>query len=91
MLRSDPPCLFTGDLIFVCGNGTVTLNLNFPNIFVTPYPLPPPNTHTQTQTVGKMFEGSPDVMLTSIKRIMDLPSNCLLYPGDIMMVTFRTI
>ena len=26
MLRSDPPCLFTGDLIFVCGNGKVIEN-----------------------------------------------------------------
>ena len=42
---------------------------------------PPPH----LQTAGKMFEGSPDVMLASIRRIMDLPSNCLLYPGDASM------
>ncbi len=29
-----------------------------------------------------MFEGSPEVMLGSIRKVMQLPPNILLYPGE---------
>lgn len=50
MLHSSPPCLFTGDHIFIGGT-------------------------------GRMFEQGAEVMLRSLKKITQLPSNSLIFPG----------
>ena len=67
MLRSEPPCAFSGDHIFVCGNGEEQL-LSYAE-------------STDIPTPGQMFEGTPATMLSSIKKMTLLPKNTLIFPG----------
>ena len=70
-LINEPPCVFSGDHIFVCGNGNYALHV--------PEARPKP-THPSLNA-GQMFEGTPEVMLSSIKKMMLLPKNTLVFPG----------
>ena len=70
-LVNEPPCVFSGDHMFVCGNGE---QLHGRGGRGTEYECPHPH-------VGQMFEGSPEVMLSSLDKVKLLPKNTLVFPG----------